>query len=1237
MDILSHIGAQGLKKAEGLIKQKNVSYPLFSEGTYQVEVLDQKETYWPFLQLNDAAEVLDAFCSCKEAEKKQVCVHLAAAYLKIMGSEKIPLHVRFRESLWNVLAQMASGRLGYDADVLHPDNKEGFEAQAITGKKLFYLKALNPVGKKQLKALIRERSLETEETSLKFSKLSIEEISLWKEGRPSHALRYELSFWSDLAKWWMQLQENNRYQIQFGSEDGGLPQWIEIKFPECQVGFYIAQADWAEVIPALKTVHSPLFVKEDGIESIESIEYRPKEQILQLHFHKKVVIEEIPEVTEQKLEVGDWFYLSSQGFIPKKRDPLLQRPELSDHYLNDFLNRYSRFVKRNLKNTTLHLGPIPIRYQLYFDQQQTLHIDGYVLEPHDLQKKLSAYFGDWVFIADKGFYLLEQQLFDQQSITITKDKVGEFVGRHRNWLQGHEGFQTHVSGLESQLSYRVNPDQSLEFFTRIEAMEEEGILDFGEWLYVKSKGFYAKKTVRPDSPLKSGLKIPLQYASSFIRRHKEDLENVAGFFSTKYPLEKVGLVIQLTPEEKISIEPQWIFADKYSEGNVKLFGDYTFVENEGFYPIPEKDLLPENYRSSKVIDPVAEAYFLGYELDLLDPYIISLDQRLKKPKTIQLRLLKLKEDPTSKTGRWIAELGYETDKGMAPLYELWQGISRQERFRFTEAGCFFLKDARFSWLRAINQKRWSEHGRFVRLTTLEWLKLMALEEILLPKETSKASIQTRSFYDSLLHLEPKVELNLAGLKSELRSYQVIGVRWLWFLYHYGLSGLLCDEMGLGKTHQAMGLLAAVKNIQTEKKSQFIVVCPTSVIYHWEELCKRFLPDFKAMVYHGPDRDLKLFTDGQYELLITSYGILRSDEAILSKLFFEVAIFDEIQIAKNSHSQTHRSLKKMNANMRVGLSGTPIENRLIELKALFDVVLPGYLPYESLFKELFVHPIEKYHDEEKKVLLKKLIHPFLLRRKKTEVLTELPEKIEEISYCDLSEEQKELYKKIYENYSPTIVKELKDANKPVPIGHIFALLSKLKQVCDHPSLIHKDYENYHQHTSGKWDLFIELLNEIRESKQKVVVFSQYLGMLDIIESYLAEKQIGYAGIRGSTKDRKEQVQRFQQDPSCEVFVGSLQAAGVGIDLIAASVVIHYDRWWNPAKENQATDRVHRIGQSRGVQVFKLLTKHTVEEHVHRLIERKILLTEVIGFDDQDQLKGLKREDLLELFRMMSSES
>ena len=294
-----------------------------------------------------------------------------------------------------------------------------------------------------------------------------------------------------------------------------------------------------------------------------------------------------------------------------------------------------------------------------------------------------------------------------------------------------------------------------------------------------------------------------------------------------------------------------------------------------------------------------------------------------------------------------------------------------------------------------------------------------------------------------------------------------------------------------------------------------------------------------------------------------------------------------------------------------------------------------MPTETVFKELFVHPIEKQNDHDKKNLLQKFIHPFILRRKKSEVLLELPEKIEEISYADLSEEQKKLYHGTYKAHREGLLHQLKNPSEPVPYLHIFSLLTKLKQICDHPSLILGD--SYKHHSSGKWDLFLQLLEETRASGQKLVVFSQYLGMLDIIESHLTESNIGFAAIRGSTRDRKSQIEKFQTDPTCEVFVGSLQAAGVGIDLIAASVVIHYDRWWNPAKENQATDRVHRMGQSRGVQVFKMVTKGTIEEHIHRLIEKKMgLMEEVIGYDDQDQIKSLNRDELLRLLTLMEDE-
>jgi len=353
---------------------------------------------------------------------------------------------------------------------------------------------------------------------------------------------------------------------------------------------------------------------------------------------------------------------------------------------------------------------------------------------------------------------------------------------------------------------------------------------------------------------------------------------------------------------------------------------------------------------------------------------------------------------------------------------------------------------------------------------------------------------------------------------------------------------------------------------------------------------------------------------------------------LKNLFFEVAIFDEIQIAKNHASQTHKALSAVQARMRLGLSGTPIENRLRELKSLFDIILPSYLLSDVEFRDRFIHPIEKQNDEERKSQLGRLIKPFILRRKKQEVLTDLPEKIEQIEYCSLSAEQRELYSEVTDLMRATVYQTLKETSNPIPYMHVFAAFMKFKQICNHPALYLDDVQNFQDHVSGKWNLFTELIHEAVGSRQKVVVFSQYLNMIAIIELYLKKTGIGFASIKGSTRDRVKPLKKFREDPNCTVFVASLLAAGVGIDLTVASIVIHYDRWWNPAKENQATDRVHRIGQNRGVQVFKLVTKNTIEEHIHELIERKKGLFEsIVG--SEDQITYLNREELLEVFEKM----
>ncbi len=1229
----SSLSASDLKTGKTLLKEGRVGNVLFSEGTYQIEVADlkAKKDFWPFLQLDDAGKILDRFCTCSAAEKRGSCPHLAAAYLQIFNQKSEPLHVRFRESLWNQLCQMASHRHGYDTSALK-ENK----AVSVTGKCLFFVHPLRKAGVQKLKEILVERAVETEETSLKFSNLAADELTLWRQGRPSHQLRYELSFWSDLAKWWMALQEKGEgYQIKFIKEKGSnpLPKEIRVRFADVEFGFYIAEVNWAPLIPALATVKSPLPVYEFSREKIQKIAYLPKERMFSLEFVQ------LEGDLGRKLEaephrVGDWHFVPEKGFFPAYTDPLLKEKMIRADQIPAFLQRHPGLIQKYLVGAKVHRGSIKAQYDLFFDAAANLHISCYVLEPGDLQKETSASFGHWVYVEGKGFYLLENVLFPGVSKMIPQAKVGDFVNRHRHWLHAYDGFQTHVSSIESRLIYTLTPENVLRFDVQLEFVEETGeILDFEDWLYVKGRGFYAKASGRSGSTLRAGMQIGSDDISHFIHVHREELEHISQFFSARCPLEKGGVHISLSEQGRICVRPEFFFKAPYKSSQVRIFGDFVFVEGEGFSEIPPEKRLPDGYTREKEIDGRSELYFVAYELDRLAPFTLFLDPRLSKPKELYLRIAQIKRDEKSKMGEWVIDLDYETEIGSIDVVEVWRGLNEQKRYLFTAAGLIHLKQPRFNWLKSIPKRRWLKKGKQLRLSTLEWLRLTVFEDIREPFGDSKGAVESRRLLEEFTSFQTHELIDLNGLKSDLRPYQETGVRWLWFLYVHSLSGLLCDEMGLGKTHQAMGLLAAIYNARKGQADKYLVVCPTSVIYHWEELLKRFLPHLKVEVFYGFQRSL----DKEYDLLLTSYGTVRSERKALSELRFEVAVFDEIQIAKNAHSQTHKALRMLQAKMRLGLTGTPIENHLGELKALFDILLPTYLPTEAVFREFFVGPIEKRQDPEKKALLARLIRPFVLRRKKTEVLLELPEKIEEIAYCDLSDEQKKMYREIFLAHKEALMQDLEEGNRSLPYLHIFSLLSHLKQICDHPCLINKQIEEYHRHASGKWDLFVELLQEARESNLKLVIFSQYLAMLDIIELYLKEKGIGFAGIRGSTRNRKQQIDQFRDDPKCEVFVASLQAAGVGIDLVSASVVIHYDRWWNPAKENQATDRVHRIGQNRNVQVFKMIAKGTIEEHIHLLIEKKVALMEgVIGFDDQDQIKGLDRQELLDLLKLIDQE-
>ncbi|MEI8027469.1 MAG: DEAD/DEAH box helicase [Pseudomonadota bacterium] len=468
--------------------------------------------------------------------------------------------------------------------------------------------------------------------------------------------------------------------------------------------------------------------------------------------------------------------------------------------------------------------------------------------------------------------------------------------------------------------------------------------------------------------------------------------------------------------------------------------------------------------------------------------------------------------------------------------------------------------------------------------------------------------------------------SISESKLALRPYQTDALQWMWWLYTNGLHGLLADDMGLGKTHQAMALMTAIQSKSNDGKPRFLVICPTTVLDHWQDKLDEFCPNLHSIKQHGSKRIAQMssqFTSGK--VVLTSYGVLLRDLKHISQINWDLVILDEAHLVKNNSTETYKAVCQIKAKMRLCLTGTPMENHLGELKAIFDFILPAYLGSDDFYRKHYMTEPSIPDNIER---LQRLIHPFKMRRTKDQVLTDLPSKVEDIRHCSLSKIQSELYQEIIALRAKPLIDQLSNDSAPVPYLHVFSTLQLLKQICDHPGLV-KPGQDPLSMDSGKFELLKELISESLESNNKIVIFSQYVGMINIITKWLSQQKIGYESLTGQTKNRGQVIARFQTDPDKKIFVGSLLAGGIGIDLTAASVVIHYDRWWNASKENQATDRVHRIGQKKFVQVMKLVTRGTLEEKIDRLIASKQALFKNFLERDEELFKTMSRKDIIDL--------
>ena len=462
-----------------------------------------------------------------------------------------------------------------------------------------------------------------------------------------------------------------------------------------------------------------------------------------------------------------------------------------------------------------------------------------------------------------------------------------------------------------------------------------------------------------------------------------------------------------------------------------------------------------------------------------------------------------------------------------------------------------------------------------------------------------------------------------SLKGVLRDYQHKGLDWLEFLKGFRFGGILADEMGLGKTLQ---VLALIKNLaDAGERLPCLVVCPTTLVWNWQAEVNKFVPDLKVVVPQGPQRRAQIEGIKDGDLVITSYGLLRRDAVYYEKISFNYMILDEAQNIKNRNTQNARMSKKIQSRYRLVMTGTPMENSIADLWSIFDFLMPGFLGGYERFRNRYELPILRDQNKQVLEMLGRKIKPFMLRRLKKEVIKELPERIEQVSFCELEPTQYKCYEQMLVLARKEVVREIKAQGFNKSRMKILTIILRLRQICCHPQLAGVKW-GHRLSISGKLNLLKETLREALSGGHKVLIFSQFVGMLEIIAEYLTKEGIVFEYMDGSTRDRRGAVDRFNSSEEVKVFLLSLKVGGVGLNLTSADTVILFEPWWNPAVEDQAIDRAHRIGQKSTVMAYKLICKGTIEEKILELQKRKKNLIDSLVIAEEGIAKKLGLEDI-----------
>ena len=627
---------------------------------------------------------------------------------------------------------------------------------------------------------------------------------------------------------------------------------------------------------------------------------------------------------------------------------------------------------------------------------------------------------------------------------------------------------------------------------------------------------------------------------------------------------------------------------------------YNFLTNDITYYMQKFEVLvTDNFKSKEVVKPKIGSLGVKVENDLLTIDLSKIEFDVKELKDIMSKYKLKKKYHRLKNGTF---LDLEDNKEIAFFDKLVGGMGLD--YKDLEEGEIKLPVNRSLYLNQL---------------------LQGIKGTEIIKNQEYKNIINNLNQDML---EDEYDLPKT-LNAKLRYYQKTGYNWIRTLDAYHFGGILADDMGLGKTVQILSVILSYIEESNDSKTS-IVVSPSSLTLNWLNEAKKFAPNLKVQVIRGTSAERKRLIENidKYDLIITSYDLLKRDIQYYKEYSFRYAIADEAQYLKNSTTQNAKAIKQIKSMSRFALTGTPIENSLAELWSIFDFIMPGYLFNYKDFKTKYETPIVKDEDEKSLKKLKMLIEPFILRRTKKEVLTELPEKTVTVLNNEMDEEQEKLYLTYLAQAKEELADEIENNGFEKSQIKILALLTRLRQICCHPKLF---IENYKGHSS-KLDQCMEIVEDATEAGHKILIFSTYTSMFDLLEKELGARNINYFKLTGSTKvdERIKMVDEFNETNNAKVFLISLKAGGTGLNLTGADMVIHYDPWWNLSAENQATDRAYRIGQKNNVQVYKLITKNSIEEKIYELQKRKSELAQNMLSTKTTFVNKLSKEDIMKLF-------